>query len=209
MAFCSNCGGKIEEGVKFCSSCGKAVSETNEPVIQTCSNCGTKLEEGKKFCSNCGSSVGGVPVTSQTAPVAQPTMQTQQMASDEKFCFSCGSIIKKAAVLCPKCGVNQNDRNSINATDVYCTSCGKSIKKAASVCPFCGVMQGSSSGQKSKTTAIILWLFGFHRFYVGKIGTGILYWLTLGGMGIWTIIDIVLIGTDKFTDKEGNPLVKG
>ena len=53
--FCSNCGGKIEEGVKFCSSCGKAVSSiTNEPVIPTCSNCGKKLEDGVKFCSNCG-----------------------------------------------------------------------------------------------------------------------------------------------------------
>lgn len=47
-----------------------------------------------------------------------------------------------------------------------------------------------------------------HRFYVGKIGTGILYWITAGGFGIWYIIDIVMILLDKFTDKEGRKLKK-
>ncbi|ADG72813.1 TM2 domain-containing protein [Brachyspira innocens] len=47
-----------------------------------------------------------------------------------------------------------------------------------------------------------------HRFYVGKIGTGILYWITAGGFGIWYIVDIVMILLDKFTDKEGRKLKK-
>ncbi|CRF32830.1 hypothetical membrane protein [Brachyspira suanatina] len=47
-----------------------------------------------------------------------------------------------------------------------------------------------------------------HRFYVGKIGTGILYWLTAGGLGIWYIIDIVMILLDQFTDKQGRKLRK-
>ena len=47
-----------------------------------------------------------------------------------------------------------------------------------------------------------------HRFYVGKIGTGILYLITFGGFGIWYIIDIVMIILDKFTDKEGRKLKK-
>ncbi|OEJ14989.1 hypothetical protein BFL38_09170 [Brachyspira hampsonii] len=47
-----------------------------------------------------------------------------------------------------------------------------------------------------------------HRFYVGKIGTGILYWLTAGGFGIWYIVDIVMILLDQFTDKEGRKLRK-
>jgi TM2 domain-containing membrane protein YozV len=46
--------------------------------------------------------------------------------------------------------------------------------------------------------------FGVHRFYVGKIGTGIVMLITLGGLGIWTIIDFVIIVCSKFKDKQGN-----
>ena len=45
---------------------------------------------------------------------------------------------------------------------------------------------------------------GIHRFYAGKIGTGILQLVTLGGCGIWTLVDLVMIVTGKFTDSEGN-----
>ena len=45
--------------------------------------------------------------------------------------------------------------------------------------------------------------FGIHRFYVGKIGTGILMLITLGGLGIWTLIDFIIIVTGNFKDKEG------
>ena len=45
--------------------------------------------------------------------------------------------------------------------------------------------------------------FGIHRFFVGKTGTGILMLLTLGGLGIWWIIDIFLIVTGSFEDSEG------
>lgn len=51
-----------------------------------------------------------------------------------------------------------------------------------------------------------LGVLGVHRFYVGKIGTGILMLLTLGGFGIWQIIDFVMIAVGSFTDKEGRQL---
>ena len=61
--------------------------------------------------------------------------------------------------------------------------------------------------KKSWVVTLILAIFlPVHRFYVGKIGTGILYLITAGGFGIWYIIDIVMIILDKFTDKEGRKL---
>ena len=50
---------------------------------------------------------------------------------------------------------------------------------------------------------VLLGVFGVHRFYVGKIGTGILMLVTIGGLGIWTMIDLILIAVGSFRDKEG------
>jgi len=50
---------------------------------------------------------------------------------------------------------------------------------------------------------------GVHRFYVGKIGTGILQLITFGGLGIWVLIDLIVIAIGKFSDKEGYPITAG
>ncbi len=71
-----------------------------------------------------------------------------------------------------------------------------------------GVMPGIS--RKSKVTALLLCIFlgwaGAHRFYVGKIGTGILYLFTIGICGIGWLVDIIFIAMGSFEDDFGLPL---
>ncbi len=58
--------------------------------------------------------------------------------------------------------------------------------------------------------ALLLSIFvgglGIDRFYMGYIGLGILKLVTLGGCGLWSLIDIILIATRKLNDADGNPL---
>lgn len=54
---------------------------------------------------------------------------------------------------------------------------------------------------------LLLGIIGVHRFYVGKIGTGILYVFTGGLFGIGFIVDLVMIALGKFTDKNGGLLI--
>ena len=67
--------------------------------------------------------------------------------------------------------------------------------------------EGRPASPKSRLAAALLAFFlgglGVHRFYVGKIGTGILIIVTLGGFfGIWVLIDFIMILVGSFKDKE-------
>jgi TM2 domain-containing membrane protein YozV len=63
---------------------------------------------------------------------------------------------------------------------------------------------------KSRLVALLLCIFlgylGIHRFYVGKVGTGIIWILTLGCFGIGTLVDLIMIIVGSFKDKSGATL---
>ncbi len=73
-------------------------------------------------------------------------------------------------------------------------------------------MSENESGRSEKgfvptlLLAISLGGLGAHRFFVGKVGTGIVQLLTLGGLGIWALIDIIMIIVGSFRDKQGLPV---
>ncbi len=91
--------------------------------------------------------------------------------------------------------------------------------------PQYGMAYGVSD--KSKIVVALLAFFlgtlGVHRFYTGKIGTGIamavltiIGWITMyfvvgyflvAGVGIWALVDFVMALMGKFTDKYGRPIV--
>lgn len=54
--------------------------------------------------------------------------------------------------------------------------------------------------------ALFLGFFGVDRFYLGKIGTGLLKLATFGGLGLWALIDLILVLAGKQHDKRGTPL---
>jgi TM2 domain-containing membrane protein YozV len=71
----------------------------------------------------------------------------------------------------------------------------------------------SGLSEKGFVPMILLCFFlgglGIHRFYAGKIGTGILMLVTFGGFGIWTIVDFIMIVTGNFKDGEGTLIKAG
>jgi hypothetical protein len=68
---------------------------------------------------------------------------------------------------------------------------------------------GLYSDKEWLTTALLSWLlgaFGVDRFYLGYTGLGVAKLLTCGGLGIWAIIDLILVLMRKIPDAQGRPL---
>ena len=70
-----------------------------------------------------------------------------------------------------------------------------------------GFRSDKTVSRRSRLAALLLCFFlgflGVHRFYVGKTGTGIAMIFTFGGLGIWVLIDFIMIIVGGFTDANG------
>lgn len=108
---------------------------------------------------------------------------------------------------------------------MYCYKCGQSIDDEAIICPHCGCAtknyeyggkrrsasfantSENAVSHKSRLVALLLCVFlgwlGVHRYYVGKIGTGVLWMFTGGCFYIGWIVDIIFLACGKMTDKDG------
>jgi TM2 domain-containing membrane protein YozV len=127
------------------------------------------------------------------------------------FCRNCGKELTGTPEICLGCGARPLVGSS------FCHACGAETNPLAEICVKCGVRLSQaevpagdiSSKSRLITTLLCIlpsWFFaiaGIHRFYLGKIGTGIAMLLTLGGLGIWTLIDFIIVVTGNMKDKEG------
>ncbi len=106
---------------------------------------------------------------------------------------------------------------------MFCSNCGAQIDDKAVICVKCGVptknMNQETSGfgetpagRYDWLTVLLLCFFlggiGIHSFYTKKNGIGIAQLLTLGGCGIWALVDFIMIITGSFRDGNGNLLYK-
>ena len=79
--------------------------------------------------------------------------------------------------------------------------------------PGMGALTGGPGGPPKQfmitlLLALFAGSFGAHRFYSGHILFGVIQLCTLGGCGVWQLIDIIMIVTGKYTDAQGRPLQK-
>ena len=148
--------------------------------------------------------------------VSQVLLDTERAgkAADQKYCHSCGYVLHHSATSCPSCGAVQattalaphqqvgglavtpaSVAPGLPQNHVYCRGCGAGIHESATTCPKCGAPQHkhgnySGSGKTRITAALLAFLlggFGFHRFYLGKIFTGLLYLFFC-----WTFIPFIV-----------------
>jgi hypothetical protein len=99
-----------------------------------------------------------------------------------KFCPSCGYVLDVDASTCPKCRRSQPALATLSRSE-------RRLLPASLLCVFLGI-------------------FGAHRFYAGKTGTGLIQLVTLGGAGLWWMGDLIMLLTGSFRDADGERITR-
>lgn len=127
------------------------------------------------------------------------------------FCSNCGKELTQNTNFCPNCGTK------IIHKDVPAEQCKQALPEKTVVAPPATELPSapsatSSEGTKSFVTTAILSMLpfpcGLHRFYTGRIWSGLIQCFTFGLYLIWSFIDVLRILSNSYKDAD-NKLLKG
>ena len=108
MAFCEQCGTKVNGGEKFCHECGAQISAGQNNAPQT----------------------SGTFVTpSINLPINEAQEKPKTMRTVVKVCVKCGKELEHDWLICPYCKTEAGPK--------ICAACGKESQETWVVCPFC------------------------------------------------------------------------
>lgn len=115
----------------------------------------------------------------------------EQAVQKTKFCKHCGGKIPEAAVVCTLCGCQVEEVKHTEQPSVVInnTNTNTNANVNANVAGALGVR--TRNKWVAFALCVFLGCFGAHKFYEGKVGTGILYLFTVGLFGIGWLIDCI------------------
>ena len=175
--------------------------------MKLCNYCGSTQADDVKFCPSCGAADFSNRCPQCGTVFNSPFCPQCGISADAKqrSCPSCGTRYFSNA--CPNCGYTTL-RTPTGAAGQYRISPDPVQTRTAAPLQYQPMTPLVSA--KSRLVALLLALFlgvfGVHRFYVGKIGSGLVYLFTMGLWGIGWLIDVILILAGKFRDKESRYL---
>lgn len=147
------------------------VVDDNDTGAAFCSKCGNRLDAGDAFCSRCGAKTFGSSQSRTQQQYSQPTAQAQtQTAQQPQNVYNYNYNYSTTTTTNTSANVNSGNVNS------YAYGHGKLKDKRVSL-----------------ILCLLFGIFGAHRFYEGKIFTGLLYLCTCGLFGIGWLVNLIIL----------------
>lgn len=200
--YCANCGAQVPDGSKFCPECGKPFANETLPAPVSAANFsiyrephGAGTAVSAKIIVD-GQRVGSVGYGRTQNIVLMPGQHTLTITFQGRSAMRVINIPQDSGCSFRLAGLSCTPEFTGSYTTPGTTP-GYAVPTAAAQTVIVNNTVHPPGQEKNKWVAFLLCLFlgpiGAHRFYEGKVGSGILYLLTLGLFGIGALIDLIVI----------------